>query len=137
MSAPNDMHKAFVVEYAANGGNATAAAKEAGYSERSAAELGRKLLTKPHVRDAVNQELRALQHKGGAVALHALLTMTADEGTGAAARFSAAKALLEFAGLGRASDQGSINSEGATGSGEVIDYRAFLGEIAALRRSAS
>jgi phage terminase small subunit len=40
---------AFVEHYVSNGGNATAAAKQAGYSEKTAAEIGYENLNKPHI----------------------------------------------------------------------------------------
>ena len=41
--------KAFADEYIKNGGNATDAARKAGYAERSARDIGNENLTKPHI----------------------------------------------------------------------------------------
>ena len=45
----------FCQEYVANGNNATKAAKAAGYSKKTAKEMGCENLTKPHVCDRVVQ----------------------------------------------------------------------------------
>ncbi len=46
----------FIQEYLLNG-NATSAAKKAGYSEKTARETGYENLTKPHISEAIMQEL--------------------------------------------------------------------------------
>ena len=91
-AAMTDQQKAFAVEYASNGGNATAAAKAAGYSEKSAHEIGRQQLEKPHVRDAIHAELMKLKYKSGVVGLSALLSIAQNEKNPAPARVSAARA---------------------------------------------
>ena len=50
----------FAVEYATNGGNATEAAKTAGYSERTAAQQGHRLSRLPHVQQRIAQECSAI-----------------------------------------------------------------------------
>src|SRR6202008_566262 len=100
MSAKNtDMQRRFALEYASNGGNGTAAAKAAGYSERSAHELARQLLEKPHVREMVHQELVKLRFHAGAVGLGALTRIATNEEAPPAARVAAARLLVEYAGL--------------------------------------
>ncbi len=49
----NAKQERFVSEYAVDG-NATRAAKAAGYSERTAAKIGSENLTKPEIRKAIN-----------------------------------------------------------------------------------
>lgn len=45
--------QAFADEYIANKGNATQSAIKAGYSEKSARDIGKENLTKPHIRDYI------------------------------------------------------------------------------------
>lgn len=53
MSKLTPKQQAFVREYAANGGNSTKAAIAAGYSEKTAAEMGYENLTKPQIVEAI------------------------------------------------------------------------------------
>ncbi len=94
-----DMQKRFAVEYASNGGNATQAAKNAGYSDKSAHEIGRQLLEKPHVHEMVLKELNRLRYRSGVVGLNALMQIAQDVKAPANARVSAARALCEHCGL--------------------------------------
>ncbi len=55
-----DLQQRFVVEYVANNGNATSAAKAAGYSAKTAGQIGFKLLGNPHIHDAIRAEQRRL-----------------------------------------------------------------------------
>ncbi len=48
----------FCTEYVANGGNATQAARVAGYSERTAASIGAENLTKPAIKKRIAQLLK-------------------------------------------------------------------------------
>ncbi len=98
-AAMTEKQKAFAVEYASNGGNATAAAKVAGYSEKSAHEIGRQQLQKPLVRELIAKELTNLQTRSGAVGLNALIEICKSTETPANARVAAARALCEHAGL--------------------------------------
>lgn len=98
-AAMTDMQKRFAVEYASNGGNATAAAKSAGYSEKSAHEIGRQLLGKQHVLDLIRGQLMELRAKSGAIGLHALIELCQSPETPGGARVAAARALCEHAGL--------------------------------------
>ncbi len=50
---------AFVNEYLRNGWNATQAAIKAGYSKRSARSIGSENLTKPDIREQIDERLRA------------------------------------------------------------------------------
>ncbi len=94
-----DMQKQFAVEYASNGGNATQAAKDAGYSAKSAHEIGRQLLEKPHVHEMVMKELNRLRYRSGVTGLSALMQIAQDEKAPANARVSAARVLCEHSGL--------------------------------------
>jgi phage terminase small subunit len=49
----NEQQDRFALAYVANGGNATKAAIEEGYSEHSARKIGSQLLDKPHVAEAI------------------------------------------------------------------------------------
>lgn len=51
----NERQKKFCEYYAANGGNGAAAAREAGYSARSAREIARKLLTDVDILDYIHE----------------------------------------------------------------------------------
>lgn len=98
-SINTDMQKRFALEYASNGGNATQAAKSAGYSEKSAHEIGRQLLEKPHVHEMVLRELSRIRYRSGVVGLNALMQIAEDSKAPANARVSAARALCEHCGI--------------------------------------
>ena len=56
-----DQQQAFVTAFTSDPGaigNASEAARRAGYSEKSARDIGRQLLAKPHVRAAVEEANR-------------------------------------------------------------------------------
>ncbi|MEZ5825232.1 MAG: terminase small subunit [Geminicoccaceae bacterium] len=94
----------FVVEYTSGLGaigNASEAARRAGYSERSAAELGRQLLEKPHVRAAIDEAFKG--QISGALAAKAVGVLSGildDESAPVKVRLDAAKTVLDRAGLG-------------------------------------
>jgi len=94
-----DMQKRFAIEYASNGGNATKAAKDAGYSAKSAHEIGRQLLDKPHVHELVLKELNRLRYRSGVIGLNSLIQISEDKNATASARVSAARALCEHSGI--------------------------------------
>lgn len=98
-SINTDMQKRFALEYASNGGNASQAAKDAGYSAKSAHEIGRQLLEKPHVHEMVMKELNRLRYRSGVTGLNALMQIAQDRAAPANARVSAARALCEHSGL--------------------------------------
>ena len=52
--------EAFAVAFATNGGNATEAAKTAGYSDKTARQQGHRLTRQPHVQQRIAQECSAL-----------------------------------------------------------------------------
>jgi len=101
MPATNtELQGRFVVAYVANGGNATNAAKAAGYSLRTAGKAGSKLVRNPHVQDAIRQEQRRLLHSDLATkALGVLKSIMENEEAPAGARVDAAKTVLDRAGL--------------------------------------
>lgn len=57
--ALTDKQQVFVTEYLSNGFNATRAAIEAGYSEKTAYSMGARLLKKVEVKEAVQEALEA------------------------------------------------------------------------------
>jgi len=60
-SALSEQQEAFAVSFARNGGNATEAAKEAGYSEHTARQQGSRLKAQPLVQQRIARECSALQ----------------------------------------------------------------------------
>jgi hypothetical protein len=136
MAAPmTEMQQRFAVEYASNGGNATAAAKAAGYSEKSAHEIARQLLEKPWIREAIFRELAKLRYRAGAVGLDALVRLAQSEKTPAAARVAAARALCEHAGLlGTAKDtaatRAAADAEEDGARNALLDPREVLATLA-------
>ncbi|MCS5597942.1 MAG: terminase small subunit [Alphaproteobacteria bacterium] len=94
-----EQQRCFALEYASNGGNATKAAIDAGYSKKSAHEIGRQLLEKPHVHEMVMRQLNRLRYKSGAIGLNALSQIAQDNKAPANARVSAARALCEHCGI--------------------------------------
>jgi len=94
------MQGLFVVAYVANGGNATSAAKTAGYSLRTAGKIGSKLVRNPHVQDAIRREQRRVLNGDLATkALGVLKAIMENEEAPAGARVDAAKTVLDRAGL--------------------------------------
>ncbi len=135
MSAPGtEMQARFALAYAQNGGNATAAAIEAGYSAKSADDLGPRTLQLPHVQEMILTELTRQRSRAGAVGLKVLVDVAQSEKAPAPARVAAGRALLEFAGL--ASGSKSLDdTEGRAGQ-PAPDYRAVLDALATLSRHA-
>jgi hypothetical protein len=122
-----DKQRQFAIEYASNGGNATAAAKAAGYSETTAHEIGRQTVNKPHVADLIRAQLSSLKAKSGAIGLHALVEICQDKNASANARVSAARALCEHAGIlgsGRETVEGAMaDPDGQT---EIVTAREVI-----------
>lgn len=95
-----ELQHRFAVEFVTNGGNATSAAKVAGYSAKTAGQMGFKLLGNPHVQDAIRAEQRRLLHGDLATkALGVLKSIMENEEAPAGARVDAAKTVLDRAGL--------------------------------------
>jgi hypothetical protein len=124
---------AFVLEYARNGGNASAAARAAGYPEKSAHEQGRQQLEKPHIREAIYKELMKLRHRSGAIGLSALVNIAQDDKNPAAARVAAARTLIDHAGL-LAANEVAWAEEEDDGS-NVVDYRSVLEDLGKIQRT--
>lgn len=92
--------EAFVVAYVAGGGNATQAAREAGFSEKSARQIGGHLTRKQHVMAAIRMEQqRTLRGRLASKALRVLEAILDDSAAPHGARVDAAKTLLDRAGL--------------------------------------
>lgn len=81
-------------------GNASAAAKLAGYSPNCLGEIGRQLLEKPHVRKAIDAANRRLISGTLATkAVHLLERVIDDEAAPLKVRVEAAKTVLDRAGI--------------------------------------
>jgi phage terminase small subunit len=52
--ASDERYELFIAEYVKNGRNASAAARDAGYSEDAAAQIGNRLLRKDHIRKKIS-----------------------------------------------------------------------------------
>ncbi len=133
-AAPTEKQKAFAVEYASNGGNATEAAKKAGYSEASAHEIGRQQLHRPIVAEMIRNALFRLKARSGAVGLNALIEICEDKKITANARVAAARALCEHAGLlgsGRADQEHEDDTDGQ--AEKPLSARAVLAELSSFR----
>lgn len=97
-----EMQRAFVVHYT-NGegcvGNASEAARRAGYSVKTAKEIGRHLVAKPHVREAIEAANREAISGRLSVKASALLERALDdESVPMRVRVDAAKAVLDRGG---------------------------------------
>ncbi len=98
----NDQQQAFVTAFTSDPGaigNASEAARRAGYSEKSARDIGRQLLAKPHVRAAVEEANR--DQISGALASKAVAVLEGiidDETAAPKLRLDAAKTILDRAG---------------------------------------
>ena len=129
-AAMTDKQERFALEYASNGGNATAAAKMAGYSEKSAHEIGRQLLEIPHVHEAVHRELMRQRFRSGAIGLEAMIRIATNDDAPAAARVSAARSLMEHAGmLGTAKDVMEARITADDPAPRIIDYKEVLRQL--------
>ena len=99
----NDQQQAFVIAYTSDPGaigNASEAARRAKYSVKSARDIGRQLLAKPHVKAAVDAALR--DHISGALASKAVEVLEGiigDETAAPKLRLDAAKTILDRSGL--------------------------------------
>lgn len=135
-----EQQSAFVLHYVIGGGNATAAAIAAGYSERTAREQGYQLLRKSHIREAVHRELMRQRTRSGAVGLAALIQIAEDAKAPAAARVAACRALMEHAGLigtAREMAEARAAAEAEAEPGDLLlDPREVLAALANGRRGA-
>lgn len=123
---------AFVLHYTSDPGaigNAAESARRAGYSEKSARELGRQLLDKPHVRLAVDEANR--QSISGRIATKAvaLLEQVIDDTSAPIkVRVEAAKSILDRAGYTNAGPQDK-SMQHAAGKPLAEMTRAELEEV--------
>lgn len=104
MPLPTQLQTDFAAAFVANGGNATEAAKTAGYSEVSARQIGSGLLSKPHVLEAIQEEVRKVIGSDlTAMSVGAIRTILAAPSAGDGAvshkiKLDAAKTVLDRAG---------------------------------------
>lgn len=130
MSAPGtELQIRFAMAYARNGGNAKQAAIEAGYSEKSADDLGRRALESPIVHELILLELTRQRARAGVIGLNALIGVAGNEKAPAAAKVAAGRALLEFAGVAGSSkdlDDAKWRGDGSP----APDYRSILDAFA-------
>jgi hypothetical protein len=89
----------FSRQYVLNGGDGTAAAKAAGFSERSAAQRAYELRQKPHVQEAIHREQRRAFTELASISLAQAKAMLEDPKTPAGARVELVKTMLDRAGL--------------------------------------
>jgi phage terminase small subunit len=110
----------FVTEYIKNGGNGTAAAIAAGYSEKSAYSQASRLLKSVEVQQylnntqqSINKDLRLMFADDAVKAYEVMLEIMNDKSAQHRDRLSAAKDLLDRAGY-KATDKivADVNSEG-------------------------
>jgi hypothetical protein len=98
-----DQQATFVLHYTSTDGcigNATAAARAAGYSEAHARDMGYQLLAKPHVRAAVDEaNRRRLSGPAATKATAFLERVVDDECAPLKVRVEAAKTILDRAGF--------------------------------------
>jgi hypothetical protein len=125
----------FARVFALNGGDATAAAVAAGYSESSARDMGRRTAALPHVADAILRELMHLRASSGAIGLAALTRIAQSTTAPAAAVVAAGRALCEHAGLLGTAKELREARERAADSANVASYTAVLDALAKLPAS--
>jgi len=94
----NEQQQKFVLAYSSNGGNATAAAKTAGYSAATAGVQGGQLLRKPHVLRAVQDAQRDALRTCGTAAIETLRGLMRHSKS-ERIRLGAAVSILDRAGL--------------------------------------
>lgn len=103
MTELTEMQRAFVVHFTTTPeaiGNASEAARRAGYSPATAKEQGRQLLAKPHVADAIDAANRAQISGTLATKATALLERIVDnEDAPLRVRLDAAKTILDRGGI--------------------------------------
>lgn len=129
-----EMQRRFAIEYATNGGKATEAAIAAGYSAKSACDLGRKALENHTVQYLITKELARLRARSGAIGWKAMVEIAQNERAAANARVSAAKALMEHAGMiGAAQDKTAVRDPHGA-DGPATDYKSVLDAIAQLNQ---
>lgn len=94
--ALTDLQRQFIAQFVANGGNAAAAARNAGYT--SPDQEGYRLTRLPHIQDAIRAEqMRVIGTEGLAVGIGTLLQIAKDTEAPAGARVQAAGKLVDRA----------------------------------------
>lgn len=121
----------FTKAYAANGGNGTAAAIEAGYKPGAAAMAAYRNLRAPLVHEMIMLELTRQKARCGAIGLGALVSVAESETAPAAAKVAAGRALIEFAGLAKSDPTADAEYWRQRGEGQ-IDYKQILDRFAVL-----
>lgn len=125
----------FVRQFLRAGGDATHAAKEAGYSEASAGTIGYQLLQKPHVAAAILHAQRSELAELASIANEQARLMLLDPDLSASAKVSLITAVWDRAGLVTRKDTPE-DSEGSEDMREwsIARLEAFLAEAEARRR---
>jgi phage terminase small subunit len=124
----------FVKEYVRNGGRGSDAAREAGFSEKSAGKYAWALMEKPHVLEAIHREQRRAFTELAAISLGQAQAMLEDPKTPAGARVELIKTVCDRAGLAALR-----NADEAPGEGKPLRDMSIeeLEDIAASLRSQS
>jgi hypothetical protein len=99
-----ELQQAFVVAYTSDPsaiGNCREAALRAGYSQHTAAESGRRLVTQPHIRDAIRAaNLELISGRIATKAIGLLERVIDDESAPIKIRVDACKTVLDRGGFG-------------------------------------
>lgn len=121
-----DKQKKFVRAVVRNGGQQTAAAREAGYNDAGARAW--ELMQKPHVLAAIRAERqRYIDGDLANIAAGTMRDLLVDDSTPAATRFQAAKWCLEQAGHSSADGVKKLIDEGKSlDSMEISELEAFI-----------
>ncbi len=107
-----------------------AAAIEAGYSEKSASDLGYRALALPHVQELILRELTRSKARAGVAGLSALMRIAQSDKAPPAAVVSAGRALVEYAGLVGAAAGDDRTRRGYGLDTPSPDYKAILDTFA-------
>lgn len=100
MADLTEQQAAFAVNVVTNGGNVSKAAREAGYSAKTATQIGSHLMRKPHVIAAIQEEQRrTISGRLCSMAVAVLEQIMGDKDAPAGARLDAAKTVLDRGGI--------------------------------------
>ena len=114
-------HLAFARHYV-NHGDAEQAYIDAGYSPGTAREHGSTLLFQPEIASLILRELNKVRAQSGVIGYRAARSIAQNESHPAGARMTAARTLLEVAGMiGKAQEQGGSKEVGEMSTGELRD----------------
>ena len=121
---------AFVRAYVRNGGNGTAAAREAGYKQSRADTAAWELRGNPRIIEAIYLEGLRRAATSGIVAIDVLTKMAQDESQPASARVNAAAHLLRASRMLEANPAAAFSRETVdTINGGQIDYAELLAGV--------